>query len=142
MVAAPNRTRHPLHLAVSGEAQTWLPALERIVGPQWLRPRLVRDERELLDVIGAGRVHAAVLDDEAEWALDVLQLLRLVRQLNAMLPVVVVTRHSDRRWLENALRLTVFSVVTKPLQLEALLRQIERMMTRLDARLRDGTAEP
>jgi len=139
MVAAPYKTRQPLQLAVSGEAETWLPALERIVGRRWVCPRLVRDERELLAVVGAGRVDAAVLDDEAEWALDVLQLLRLVRQLNALLPVVVVTRHSDRRWLENALRLAVFSVVTKPLQLEELLRQIQRMMSRVDARLREDT---
>jgi len=52
--------------------------------------------------------------------------------------VVVLTTRTDRRWLEDALRLTAFSVVIKPLGLEELLRQIQRMMHRLDEMLRGG----
>jgi response regulator of citrate/malate metabolism len=55
--------------------------------------------------------------------------------------VVVVTAHRDRRWLEHALRLAAFSVVVRPLQLEELLRQIQRMMFRIDEMLR-GDMQP
>jgi len=139
MVAAVNQRNAPFGLAVSGEAQSWLPALERILGPRWLRTYKVSDDQELLEVVQRGLVDAAVLDDGVCWQISVLQVLRMVRRMNALLPVVVVTAHRDRRWLEDALRLAAFSVVAKPLELEELLRQIQRMMFRLDQMLREDT---
>ncbi len=126
----------PFSLVVTGEAESWLPALHQIVGSAYLVPRQVSDDRELLDVVSSGQADAAVLDDAAEWELDALQLLRMIRRVNRTLPVVVVTGRRDRHWLEDALRLTAFSVVTRPLALEELLRQIARMMSRLDEVLR------
>ena len=132
MVAAANEPRSPLGLVVTGEAESWLPALELIVGPEVVVPYKVKSDRELLDVVQSGVADAAVLDDEAAWSIDVLRLLRMIRRLDAMFPVVVVTARSDRRLLEDALRLAAFSVVVKPLAFEELLRQIQRMMVRMD----------
>ena len=136
MVAALNQRRGPFGLVVTGAAESWLPALKLIVGPDVVMPYRVDSDHELLDVVQSGVADAAVLDDEAEWTVDVLQLLRMIRRVNAVLPVVVVTARRDRRLLESALRLTAFSVVAKPLALEELLRQIQRMMIRLDELLR------
>jgi DNA-binding NtrC family response regulator len=132
----------PLNLVVTGEAETWLPTLEQIVGPELLRPHHARDERDLLDVVRRGEADAAVLDDEIQWDVNVLQLLRMIRRINVTLPVAIVTTHTDRRWLEDALRLAAFSVLTKPLQLESLLQQIQRMMLRLDHMLRNHPPGP
>ena len=135
------RHSQPLSLVVTGEAEGWLPALQQIVGPQWLRPQHARDQKDLLDIVQAGEADAAVLDEEADWDVNVLQLLRMIRRVSASLPVAIVTTHTDRRWMEDALRLAAFSVLTKPLQLEPLLRQIQRMMVRLDLLLREGHEE-
>jgi DNA-binding NtrC family response regulator len=137
MVSTATRSGKPFSLLVTGEAESWLPALEQIVGRQVLIARKVTDDHELLEVVSRGTADAAVLDDAAEWRLDVLQLLRMIRRLDAVLPVVVVTSRRDRRWMERALRLAAFSVVTRPLELEELLRQIARMMQRLNQALRD-----
>jgi len=139
MVLTRDRSRMPFNLVVTGEAETWLPALHQIVGTDYLVPRRVSDDRELLDIVGSGEADAAVLDDAAQWRLDALQLLRMIRRINRTLPVVVVTGRRDRHWLEDALRLTAFSVVTRPLELEELLRQIARMMCRMDEMLRRET---
>jgi len=136
VVAALNEHKEPLGLIVTGEAESWLPALEMIIGPQMLAPYQVRSRCELLDVVESGIADAAVLDDDVEWTLDVVQVLRMIRRLDRMLPVVVVTWRTDRRLLEDALHLAAFSVVVKPLALEELLRQIQRMMARLDELLR------
>ncbi|MFP4107056.1 MAG: response regulator [Phycisphaerae bacterium] len=128
--------RTPFSLVVTGEAEKWQPALELIIGRQYVKTHPVETQGELLDVVRAGQADAAVLDDQADLGLDVLQLLRMIRRLDNMLPVVVLTSRNDRRWLESALRLTAFSVEMKPLDLESLLRQIQRMMVRLDAMLR------
>lgn len=137
MVATLKQPEKPLGLVVTGQAEYWLDALEQIVGPRLLVTYKVDSGDELLDVVRSGSVDAAVLDDSAQWSLDVLVLLRMIRRLNSLLPVVVVTEHRERRWLEDALRLTAFSVVTRPLALEELLRQIQRMMVRIDTMLRE-----
>ncbi|MEI7835847.1 MAG: response regulator [Planctomycetota bacterium] len=137
MVARANQLDRPLNLVVTGEVEGWLPALEQIVGPRWLLVRKVDSDGELLDVVRRHDVDAAVLDDEAPWSIDVLQILRMVRRLDQELPVVMLTARSDRRWLESALALTAFSVVAKPLALEELLRQIQRIALRLDRMLRE-----
>ena len=132
---ADNPTR-PFGLVVSGEAEGLQPALERIIGPAWLQTYQVGSQNELLEVVESGMADAAVLDDCADWTVDVLQLLRMIRRLDAMFPVVVITRHRDRRYLERALSLKAFSVLAKPLQLEDLLRQVQRIMVRIDVTLR------
>ena len=136
MVATLNDRRQPFGLVVTGEAESWLPALETIIGPNLLTAYKVSGDKELLDVVRSRVVDAAVLDDEAEWSVDAMRLLRMIRSFDAILPVVVLTRRTDRRLLQDALKLTAFSVVVKPLALEELLRQIRRMMDRLDEILR------
>jgi two-component system phosphoglycerate transport system response regulator PgtA len=137
MVWAPDiEKRSPLELVVTGEAEDWLPALGQIVGPRFLHTRRVRSDHELLEVVRTGQADAAVLDDDAPWDVDVLRLLRMIRRVNARLPVVVVTKHTDRQWLEDALSLAAHSVVAKPLELEELLRQVHGVMTRLARMLR------
>ncbi len=138
MVTIANKPRRPFKLVITGEAEGWLPALEKIVGHRLLAPCRVHGDADLLKVVEEGVADAAVLDDAADWEVDILRLLRMVRRLDAALPVVVITGKRDRRWLEDALRLAAFSVVARPLALEELLRQIQGMMARLDQVLREG----
>lgn len=138
MVAALNTHGQPFGLVVSGEADTWQRALEQIVGSQWLTTIPVRGDVELVEALRSGQADAAVIDEDVDWGLDVMAVLRMIRRLNRQIPVVVVTRRADRRLLEAALRLAAFSVVTKPLELEELLRQLQRLMVRLDRMLREG----
>lgn len=136
MVAALNERTGPLGLVVTGEAQDWQDALEKMIGPQWIRTYQVKNQGQLLEVISSGLADAAILDDAASLGLDTLKLLRIIRRVNTIVPVVMVTAHTERRWLEDALSLAAFSVVIRPLELEELLRQIQRMMARLDQMLR------
>jgi len=141
MVASVNERKQPFGLVVTGEAESWQEALEQIVGPRWLVTYRVRGRDELLKVVQAGVADAAVLDDRVGNGLDAMQMLRLIRRVDAILPVVIVSAQVDRRFMENALRLAAFSVVPRPLELEELLRQLSRMMMRLDAMLRHGPQE-
>ena len=138
MVWAPNNPLRPFELVVTGEAENWLPALGKIVGPRFVHPRRVRNDHELLEVVRTRTSDAAVLDDASGWDIDILRLLRMIRQLDKALPVVVVTEHTERKWMEDALRLAAYSVVVKPLELEELLRQIHGIMLRLNNMLRDS----
>jgi DNA-binding NtrC family response regulator len=141
MVAAINERKNPFQLVVTGEAEGWQSALQQIVGTPYLQTVHVRTRTELLEVVECRQADAAVIDDSAELGVDALQMLRMVRRLDMVLPVVLITNRADRRMLEHALRLTAFSVVVRPLELEELLRQIQRMMIRLDQMLRRGSGE-
>ena len=129
------RPRGPFSLVVSGEASQYSEALEKIVGHTWLVTHQVLSDEQVLEIVQEGRADAAVLDTAAT-QLEPLRLLRMIRQMQRAMPVVLLTNRSDRRWLQEALRLAAFSVVSKPLRLEELLFQIHRMMIRLDATLR------
>lgn len=138
MVETQYKKRGPLNLVITGEANFWQPTLEQLVGPQLLTTYHVSTKRELMDVVESGIADAAVLDEESPLEVDVMHLLRMIHRLNSLFPVVIVTRRSDRRIMEDALRLAAFSVLAKPLELEVLLRQIQRLMVRLDEMLHDN----
>ncbi len=128
----------PFRLVVTGEAEDWLPALSRLIAPEYVALQRVDDDRELMEVVQSRGADAAVLDEHAKWAIDGLRLLRMIRRLDASLPVVVVTRHPDRRFLEVALKLRAYSVVRAPLEFEQLVGQIYGMMKRMERHLRFG----
>ncbi len=125
----------PFSLVVSGEAGDYVGALEQIVGRRWLQTFPAGSDGEMLELVRSGVPGAVVLDEEAT-QIEPLRLLRMIRQVNQSLLVVLLTCRTDRRWLEEALRLAAFSVVSKPLRLEELIAQIHRMMIRLDEVIR------
>ena len=127
--------RGPFGLAVSGEGEQYLHALQQIVGPEWLEAYRVDSDREVLRVVQFGLADAVMLDEDAI-DVDGLKLLREIRRVDETVLVVLLTARAERRWLEEALRLAAFSVVIKPLRLDEMLVQIHRMMVRLDAVLR------
>ncbi len=137
MVIPSQQTDRPFRLVVTGEAESWLPALAQLIGPEYVQPHKVSDNNELLSIVTARQVDAAVLDDQVEWGLDVLRVLRRIRRVDAQLPVVVVTGHRDRRYLQSALELRAYSVVARPLALEQLLQQIHGMMVHMERMLRE-----
>ena len=140
MVHTQAKPEKPFRLVVTGESKSWLPALETLVGAQWVQPCPVGSDGELMTVVQNGQADAAVLDDEVDWSLDVLRVLRMIRRLDATFPVVVVTRQRDRHHLQAMLELRAYSVLARPVELEQLLRQIHGMMIRLDQVLRGGGA--
>jgi DNA-binding NtrC family response regulator len=127
----------PFNLVVNGEAGQYIRALEQIVGRRWLTALPAKSDEEVLRLVRSGVPHGVMLD-EAATEVEPLRLLRTIRRENQTLLVVLLTRHSDRHWLQEALGLTAFSVVIKPLRLEELLVQVHRMMVRLDAAIRRG----
>jgi len=129
------RPQH-LRLVLSGEAGNYVEVLNRLVGPTWLEMYQARRANEVLELVRFSAPDAVVLDEQE---VDALKLLKSIRRVNQGLLVVLLTGRMDRRWLEEALRLAAFSVLAKPLHLEQLLVQIQRMMIRLDVAVRRQT---
>ena len=137
MVAAAieHKRSGPFSLITSGEANEYADTVSRIVGPRLIETFTVDTEDEMLGMVRAGLADAIILD-EAVSQVSPLSLLQMIRSLDESLLVVLLTSQADPRRLTEAMKLTAFSVVIKPLVLEELLLQIHRMMKRLETRLR------
>ena len=124
----------------------WTRQLPRLLEPQGVVSYVAQTAREAIDMAERTEVHAAVIDlatplGDAECVQSFpvpgmaggLWLLELLRRLPNRPPVVIVRgpafspRHADRL-LTDALRLGVFSVVDKPVELEQLLTVFRRLM--------------
>ena len=121
----------------------WTRQVSRLLEPQGVKAFIARSGREALDISSELPIHAAVVDlatprqqqqttgnnPDGLWLLEVLN-----RQPQRP-PVVVVNgrTYSSRqaqRMLNEALRLGAFSVLNTPVQIEALLSVIQRLLER------------
>lgn len=122
----------------------WTHQLPRLLEPQGVQAYVARTGREALDLAGRLEIHAAVIDlltppSDADRAATRgpggLWLLELFRRLPRRPPIVLVSNHAytpaqAQRLLNEALRLGAFSVINRPVELEALLAVIRRLVDR------------
>lgn len=132
----------------------WTQQLPRLLEPQGVSALVARTCREAVELADERQIHAAVVDlltprDEhhADAGPGGLWLLEMFRRRPAGPPVVVVSNrgYSPReaqRFLNDALRLGAFSVIERPVQIDALLNVIRRVLDRRYAGNWPGTAEP
>ena len=124
--------QRPVTLIVSGEARSQAGIIQQLLGPALVSMFNVADTGELLHVVQRRQVDGAVVDSEVgDGGEDLLKTLRIIRRIDAKLPVVLVASSLSRRFLEGALRLEAFSVVRKPMQREELLIQLRRIVERV-----------
>ena len=121
----------------------WTHQLPRLLEPQGVQAFVARTGREALELAKQLTIHAAVIDlltpaDEGSTSPSTpggLWLLEVLRRRPDRPPVVLVSNpnYSQRltqRYLNEALRLGAFSVLNRPVELEALLQSIRRVIDR------------
>jgi len=127
-----DKTERRFTLVVSGEARRHVVNLQKLLGPHPVDMYNAADTGDLMATVQEGRADAVVVD--SEWGQqDVLKILRMIRRVNAALPVVLVAQRTPRRFMEGALRLAAFSIVHKPVEREELLIQLRRLVDRFYA---------
>jgi len=128
-----DRTKHRFTLVVSGEARQHVGNLRKLLGPHPVDMYNAADTGDLIETVQDGRADAVVVDSDRGQQ-DVLKILRMIRRVNAALPVILVARRTPRRFMEGALRLAAFSIVHKPVEREELLIQLRRLVDRFHGR--------
>jgi CheY-like chemotaxis protein len=104
-------------------------ALREIVEPQGFRTLLASSGEEVLDFVEAGDVHLALLDMHMP-TLTGLETLRLVRQINAVLPAILVTADANESLLRQAYQARFYSVIPKPVSKNVVLYTVVRALSR------------
>jgi CheY-like chemotaxis protein len=104
-------------------------ALRDIMEPEGYHTLLASSGEEALEIVREESVHVALFDMNMP-KLSGLETLELARQINAMLPVILVTADRTEALMRQALRAQAYSVIAKPVSKHIVLYTVVRALAR------------
>lgn len=135
----------PLKVMVSDVRDQYSEPLRVLLEPHGFTIHRVRSGADAIWLAEQRVVDAAVIDSELP-DMPGLRVLRAIRSLGAVMPIILVGRpgapSEQEHLLRSALELRAFSVLAQPVDLEVLLGQMARLFDRFLAALRAGTEPP
>ena len=105
-------------------------ALRDIVEPEGFRTLLASCGEEALDIVRDEEVHLALLDMNMP-TLTGLETLEMMRQVNALLPCILVTADVSEWLMRQALHARAYSVIAKPISKHVVLYTVIRALVRV-----------
>ena len=112
-------------------------ALREIMEPEGFRTLLASSGEEALDIVHEEPVHLLLLDLHLP-RLTGLETIQLVRQVNAVLPWILVTGDADEHVLRQACQARAYSVIPKPVSKNVVLYTVVRALGRFYRSPQDG----
>ncbi len=100
----------------------WPQAVSEIFQPRGINSLVADSPGDIVNIIDNNKIHLAILDDQID-----VQTLKMIRNHNKMMPCLLLAQKIDNRLLAQALKLNIFSVLTKPVNLTQLADQINRI---------------
>jgi len=107
----------------------WADMIGRLLAPQGVNTVAARSGREALDLLQSNQIHVAILDQSMPH-LGGMQVIKLMRDLPAPPPAILLASHLTDHLLHEALGMSVFSVLSKPVDLNSLLDTLARVLRR------------
>lgn len=102
-------------------------ALREIMEPEGFRTLMASSGEEALDIVRDTDVHLALLDMHMP-TLTGLETLQLVRQINGMLPAILITGDVTEHLVRQACQMHFFSVIPKPINKNVVLYTVIRAL--------------
>ena len=102
-------------------------SLRSIVEPEGFRTYMASSGEEALDIVREEPIHLAMFDMHMP-TLTGLETLELVRQINALLPCILITADPDEDLIRQAFRAHVYSVIPKPVSKNVVLYTVVRAL--------------
>jgi CheY-like chemotaxis protein len=103
--------------------------LREIMEPEGFRTLLASSGEEALDIVREEPVHLLLLDMHMP-RLTGLETMQMVRQINALLPCILVTADADERLMRLAYQARAYSVIPKPVSKHVVLYTVVRALVR------------
>jgi two-component system chemotaxis response regulator CheY len=119
----------PYSILITDDDRGCREALREIMEPEGYRTLLASCGEEALDIVREEPVHLALLDMNMP-TLSGLETLELVRQINAVLPCILVTAEATEWLMRQALRAQAYSVIAKPVSKHVVLYTVVRALLR------------
>lgn len=112
----------------------WPAALREIFRPRGVNLLVAENANQFLSIIKARRIHTTIIDVDSDKS-NALATIRIIRMDYPLMPCILLSsrpqgegRHESL--LGNALKLSVFSVIDKPVDMGLLLEQLNRLFVR------------
>ena len=132
----------PYAILITDDDRDCREALRDIFEPEGFRTHLASSGEEALDIVHDQPVHLALLDMHMP-RLTGLETLELVRQVNALLPCILVTADANEQLMRQAFQARAYSVIPKPVSKNVVLYTVVRALVRVyGALLREHRPEP
>ena len=103
--------------------------LREIMGAQGFQTLLASSGEEVIDIVRGAPVHLVMLDMHMP-TLTGLETIHLLRQINAMLPAILVTGDPSESVLRQAHQAHVYSVIPKPVSKNIVLYTVLKALAR------------
>ena len=122
-------TPKPYSILITDDDRGCRETLRDIFEPEGFRTLLASSGEEAIDIVQDEAVHLALFDMQMP-RLNGLEVLELVRQINALLPAILVTADANEGLMRQAFRARVFSVIPKPVSKNVVLYTVVRALVR------------
>jgi len=121
-------TQHSYRILITDDDNRCREALREIMRPQGFETLEASCGEEAIDIVRGGvEVHLVMLDMQMP-TLTGLETLQLVRQINALLPAILVTADANESLMRQAIRSQVYSVIPKPVNKNVVLYTVIRAL--------------
>jgi len=104
----------------------WPQALRAIFQPRGVNLLMAREATEFVHIIEQKRIHTAIIDIDSP-DFDALATVKVLRIHFPMLPTILLASRVSEDMLGRALKLEVFSVVDKPVDMRILRELLDRL---------------
>jgi CheY-like chemotaxis protein len=121
--------RKPFSILVADDDLAARDTLREIIEPQGFRTVLAADGAEALEIVQHELIHVALFDVHMP-KLTGLETLQMIRQFNALLPVILVTADSSAGLMRQAFQAHAYSVIPKPVNRNVVLHTLTRALGR------------
>jgi CheY-like chemotaxis protein len=128
-VRVSSQGRSSYSLLITDDDEAFRETLRSIFEPEGFHTLLAHSGEEALDILRDQRVHLAMLDQNLP-CLTGLETLRIIRQVNAILPVILMTAQNTQHLLREALSAQAFCVMPKPVTRSVVVYTVHQALSR------------
>jgi CheY-like chemotaxis protein len=121
--------QHDYSILIADDDDSCRAALRDIMEPEGFRTLLAASGEEALDIVRGAAVHLILLDMHMR-TLTGLETLQLARQINSLLPAILVTGDVNQSLMRQAFQAHVYSVIPKPVAKNVVLYTVVRALER------------
>jgi DNA-binding NtrC family response regulator len=104
----------------------WPEALRDLFRPRGVNLLVAENAGEFVNIIEQRRIHTTIVDMDSEKS-NALATIKIIRMDYPLLPCILLTCAVGEAMLSKALRLDVFSVIEKPVNMNILREQLNKL---------------
>ena len=119
-------TGFEVNVLASQASWAWPAALREVFRPRGVNLLVAEDADQFVNIIRSKRIHTTILDTDSEKS-STLTTIRIIRMDYPLLPCILLSSTAGESLLGEALRLDVFSVIGKPVDMSVLREQLNRL---------------